>query len=145
MGGVSSVLHGSPAGTLTRVVFSDGELITSISGRADNLINQVVIRTSLGSSYTVGGVTGGFSFNLAFPVYGFFGANAFFGGGYTVASLGYWTDASYRPPSPPPVSSSTTLWNCGRDVPSLCFTSPLLVFLRVSCFFVSGWSQYLRR
>lgn len=106
----TSPVRGSSQGTLRTVTLSEGELITSISGRASNLIYQVILNTSLGNSYIIGGTYGGVPFNLKGPVYGFFGANALFGGGYTLVALGYWTDASYLPPSPPPpVISAFTL------------------------------------
>lgn len=102
VGGISTVLHGTAEGNLTRVTFSEGELITSISGFAGNVLYQVVLTTSLGKSYTMGSKNAGAPFNLKGPVYGFYGANAFFGGGYTLVALGYWTDIAYLPPPPLP-------------------------------------------
>jgi hypothetical protein len=133
VGGISTVLHGKAQGNLTTITFSEGELITSISGRARNMINQLILTTSLGKSYTIGGKYGGTSFSLRGPVYGFFGANAIFGGGYTLVALGYWTDASYLPPPPPPspvLPTSGTMdqlsspQSCVLQLLLLCLTAP---------------------
>lgn len=109
VGGTSSARHGSDQlGNLTSVTFREGELITSISGRARNMVYQVVLTTSLGRSFSIGGDFGGRNFTLQGPVFGFFGANAKYKGVYTLVGLGYWTDVSYLPPSPPPPVSPPT-------------------------------------
>lgn len=103
IGGVTTS-HGSFQGNQTTFAFSNGELITSLSGLAGNLINSIVLQTSLGKTYSVGASSSGVStfFNISGPIYGLFGENANFGGGYTLTALGIWTDASFVPPSPPP-------------------------------------------
>lgn len=63
---------------------------------------KIVLQTSLGKTYAVGGSSPStFSFNLTGPVYGFYGENIGYAGG-TLSALGIWTDASLVPPSPPP-------------------------------------------